>query len=306
MRSADEIQHLAEKFWVDEAFVDEAALRSYNHAILKEVHKLCQAWDLEGIEDWLAVHRCAEPRCREEPFATAYEHYLMLMTISIAGTHAAMGSFNTMYTLAEQVLDLLSTGDERRAKLGLLMRPNSEIRYSICWMLAQTKWQDLAGERDRLMSVEDTASSFCRAADTALSWLAEHPRQDPSTVLETLALAGADIAAMLFRWFHEVDPVKVLEFIEWHNSRSGEQICAEVGHYLVHELSVNNAVYWTYELAKLYLTGSLTQDALDYCYTQRQATVLELLSKPRHMGGSYGYWQLQYQMMQASITNAAQ
>ena len=125
MRTAEEIQQLAEKFWVDEAFADDASLRTYNHIIILEAHKLCQAWDLDGLEDWLALFRHAEPRCREEPLLTRYEHGLLLITLSIASTHSAMGSFDTAYLLAEQILDLLRLQDDRRAKLGLMELGNS-------------------------------------------------------------------------------------------------------------------------------------------------------------------------------------
>jgi len=302
MRTAAEVQRLAEQFWVDEAFTDRDAMQPYRHAMVKEIHHLCQAWDFEGMEDWLAVYRCAEPRCREEPLATVYEHGLMLITFSIASSHAAMGSFDTMYVLAEQILELLRVQEERRAKLGLMELGNSEIKYHVYSTLAQAKWQGPASERDRLMSVEDTAAAYRRAADRALNYLAGRPDEDPSRVLEALALDGVDVAAMLFRWFQETEPEKVAEFIEWHNSRSSAQLALEVGHCLAHEPLVVNSNYWTYELAKLHLTGRLTKEILEYCHAQRLATVLDTLNAPRPVGGMHGAWERDKAMMLAAIS----
>jgi len=301
MRTPEEIQQPAEKFWVEEAFADEDALRSYAGVIVDEVQKLCQDWDIDGVEGWLAVYRCAEPRCREEPLATAYEHSLLLITLSIASTHAAMGSFDTMYLLAEQILQLLSAGDERRAKLGLKSRGNSEIRYHVCGILAEAKWQGAEQDRNRVMSVEDVAATFRQIADKVLSHIRKNPDYDDGRITEALSIMGVDVAAMLFRWLHKTNPSLVGSFVGWCNDRLEMCLAGEPGQCLTDTQQVESAGYWTYELVKMHFTRSLTKDALDYCHSKRLGSALSILSQPRHLTGLYGAWERQYNLMLASI-----
>lgn len=301
MRTPEEIRRLARDFWVDEAFTGEDALRVYNHQIIAGVHKLCQAWDLDNVEDWLAVYRYAESRCSEEPLRTQYEHGLMLITLSVAGTHSAMGSFDTMYELLSQILELLSSQEVRRARLGLQRLGNSEIKYHIYGELAAAKWRGPESDRDRLLSVEEVAKSFIAVADHVLSYIAAHPDYDDGRMVEALEMLGLDVAAMIFCWQHKRHSEQVQQIVDWFNASLGESLSAEPNHLLEHEPVSNTWHYWTFELIKLYFCGTLTRDLLEKCHAKRLDVVLNSLSLPRHIDGLLGAWESSNAMMLKSI-----
>jgi hypothetical protein len=101
MRTDRDVRCIAEKFWEDEAFASEAALLSYIQLIQKEIYRLCQNWDIDGVENWLAVYRFGESRCRKEPLATVYKQGIRLLTLTIDCTYST---------------DVLHTFDEHRAR----------------------------------------------------------------------------------------------------------------------------------------------------------------------------------------------
>jgi hypothetical protein len=101
MKTARQIQSTAEQFWEDAAFASEAALLSRIHIIQSKIYVLCQNRDVDGVEQWLAVYRYAESRCRKEPLAAIYEHGIRLITLTIDSTYSS---------------DVLHAFDERRAR----------------------------------------------------------------------------------------------------------------------------------------------------------------------------------------------
>jgi hypothetical protein len=303
-----DIATIARQFWPESAFNDEQSLQAHLAAIIHEIHDRLEVDSTQGLESRLELYRWAESRCRHEPLATPYEHGLMQINAMLAENHALEGNWEPVYRSAEEIFHCLSLGDERRSRLDMPPRPNSELRYRLCTLLALAKWAGPTQDRDRLLTPLEVRNIYLQAAEKALTYIiASNPSPERAAMVrEAVAISGVQVACMLYREFHASQPMLPIGHVSWFNKRFGPHLASDPGHFRKHRPLADSWYYWHYELVKLWATGSLTQDDLAYCHQKRLECLPNTMSNVRPVQGFMREWEREVSMMTGQLADALQ
>ena len=272
--------------WLMEPDKNEESLRKYTKPILGAFQEASWRNDIKAMDRMLALLDFGYPYCTEEPFLTPFELALMYMLYVLADRHLIDGRLDACLSDLEKVEACLETGDIRRAQVGMVPRPNSELRLDVLGLRAGCL-ADPTGQLPSLAQARTLAASFWSIADAVFEKLQLHSEALRIRWNSKVALREMEICKLAYK----LDDEFFGEAVQAFNRRYDADLATEAPRE-VYEEQLVTSWFWDMEVWKHLHAPVRNHRALDFCIMAREAT------RPLHYGKSPAdclrhYWKRQ-------------
>jgi len=259
------------QWWQNGALQSEREFRRIMLGVVGEAHHLAMRGQIAAAEELRRVYCEVEQHCLAEPLASAYDHGLIMFGVLAAECAALYRRWRDAYRRVAEVRRLVEALNERRAGLGLPPRPHSEALWVTGRVIADVKWQEPDGNRDRLITPEQLIEEQLALSKRVRARLADYPPDQADRVRNvtlSLALAALALTKMATRF---LSTRRVAQLVAHCGMVHGAPLRCGVGYYRHGDApqAGRATFHWDYELAKLWLAGELTLEDLDYLHRER-------------------------------------
>lgn len=273
------IRQLAEGYWPSSAFSSEDVCRTHVLALVHEIQASAAQYDFAAVDKLYDLYNYAEPYCRIEPLATAFDLGAMLIGCVLAQARSQRGEWQEAYRLIERVYRILELGDARRERERMPARSNSEVKYWCLKVLAEIKYEDRSSLK-QIKAPDAIYGDYQRVKAHVLKYLQDYPyksRDRQARVKRALLLTGVEVLKMYYRYTYDTDLAHMATgLLSGLNRDLSAGLVAKIGHCRYDHRTVHSVEYWDFELCKLWVSGQLNQHDIETCYEKRHAAFAAL------------------------------
>lgn len=249
---------VCEDTWANVDLESEGSVRASGIEFVSEALDCFLSMDFINLVKSTREYNWVSPQVQIGGPAHAFDWGAMSHSMVIAESCCNLRLFEQAYNLVEACLGMLNEAGNPRA--------NTHLRLWTLRVIAKCKWQQSFTTRNKLWSPEWMCQEYESKYQRVIAILKREPHKDKDgltvTSLETTGFALLKLAVC---YLPDELPRMVADF----NSRWGTNLGVEDRYFKSIEPCQNKAfLHWDFEIAKLWINGSLTLEELDYCHAQ--------------------------------------
>ncbi len=251
------------QWWRNGALRSEVRFREMMLGIVGLAHEHALAGEIEAAEELREIYCRVEPHCIDTELAASYDHGLIMFGMLLAECAALYRQWADAYRLAAEARELVRDIRRRDPR-----RRHSEALWVTARVLADVKWQEPEGNRDRLITPEQLVAEYREIERHVRAELPGIPEDRRADIVESLAWTGLAMCKLAVRF---LSTRQLAQLVSHCGMAYGAALRCDVGHcrYGNGPPPGHATFYWDYEICKLWLAGELTLDELDDCHRAR-------------------------------------
>jgi len=252
------------QWWDNGALRSEAHFREIMLGIVGLAHEHALSGEIEAAEELRELYCRAERHCLDARLGAAYDHGLIMFGMLFAECAALSRDWAGAYRLVADVRQLGRDVQQRSEGA----RRHSEALWVTARVLADVKWQEPEGGRDRLLTPEQLIEEYRGIERHVHGELPRYSAERRQGIVESLAWTSLAVVKMATRWLSTPEVAKLVSHC---GLTYGAALRCDVGHCRYGDAPPpgHATFYWDYEICKLWLAGDLTIEDLDHCHRER-------------------------------------
>lgn len=293
----EELQEDARRYWGSAPLLTVEQFRSLAQRLANQIVEQLSAGNYEAARALMFVAAEGRSYAQIEPLLGEQEQWELKNLLSIAGSAVGVGEFEQSISSAMLALKILDERVERQRRLGLEVRPCTEVRLAALGLLAASIWERPLPEDQLPIQPARLADNY-EAIHRRVMWFIRHKltrdgrgKRQATLYVEQLAYYGLKICKALARYA----PGKLPWVIAKYNEVQGATLAAEPWHFkLYRPLRPDSWYYWDFEIAKIWIAGQLNTPDFSYLEEERLRAVRTTRMSERSLQGHLNLWSRQH------------